>query len=236
MRYWHYDLNYPAAPGCVGADSRLKFVWWRGCHRHAAELTVQAANGGSFVHCIYCSGASLPPGIQPASKLAAAAEELLRAHPSVQLIMTEARVLNGQLGGYDGSVLLRALPGSTAQRRLEVDTDGPQHSLKRMYNTTPQQQRAADMRKDWAAWKQRRSVLRLHHADQQQWAEKIDKAVQLASSSRYSALLLYTSSYHKRDRKLRTKVGEQAGRGGAAHSHSIARGRRSPWYRTGCPS
>lgn len=164
---------------------------------------MQAANRGSFRHCIYCSGPSLPPGIQPASKHAAAAEELLRAHPNVQLIMTEAKVLNGKWGGYDCSALLRPAPGSTQQHRVEVDTDGPQHFSKGMHKTTPQQQRAADRRKDQAAWKKGRRVLRLHHADQHEWAEKIAEAVRLANSPNYRALLLYTSSYNKQDRKQR---------------------------------
>jgi hypothetical protein len=135
--------------------------------------------------------------------------------------MTEAKVLNGKLGGFDCSALLRPPPGSPGQHRLEVDTDGPQHFSKGMHSTTPQQQRAADRRKDRAAWNRGRRVVRLHHADEHEWAEKIGEAVRLANSPTYRALLLYTSSYNKLDRKQHAKVGGQAGRARAGRGNLL---------------
>lgn len=97
---------------------------------------MQAANRGAFATCIYCDDpASLPAGVSPASDHASYAAQLLQAEPRVQLLITEAKVLNGTHGRFDFSALLCGKPGSADERRLEVEVDGPQHFISDMYDT-----------------------------------------------------------------------------------------------------
>lgn len=173
---------------------------------------MQAANRDAFEHCIFCSSEdSLPAGIWPASSLARTAEQLLRAQHGVQLIITEAKVLNSTHGGFDFSVVLPCPPGSlgsTAPRRLEIEVDGQQHFTKALHGTSAQRQQAADRRKDKEAWRQGRCLLRLHHLDQTKWAAHIREAVRLATLPSPKSFLLYTRSYSKRDRVTAPKVGQ----------------------------
>jgi hypothetical protein len=86
-------------------------------------------------------------------------------------------------------------------RRLEIDIDGEQHFSKSMHGTSPQQQHAADERKDEEAWRQGRCVLRLHWKDQDRWPAKINAAINLATRPSLCKFLLYTRSYRKKDRQ-----------------------------------
>lgn len=188
----------------MGADSRKKFIWRRNCAHHVAELTVQAANDEAFATCMYCdSPDSLPAGFFPASKHAKYADELVRAQPSVQLVITEAKVLGGTFGGFDFSIPLPPPTGSTQQRRLEIEVDGPQHFGKDMFDTTAETQRAADARKDKAAWEQGRCLLRLHYQDSNKWKKQIDRAISLATHRITYKFLRYTRSYDKQNRMQR---------------------------------
>lgn len=217
---WH-EINSPYEAGCVGADSRRKFIWHRVCRCHAAELTVQAANAAAFGPCIYCTHPdSLPAGWSPASEHARYAAKLVQAHPSVLLVITEAKVLNGTRGGFDFSLLLRGTPGSADERRLEIDVDGPQHFTKDMYDTTAEAQRAADARKDEAAWEQGRCMLRLHYQDTGRWARAIDRAIHLATEPSKKKFQRYTGSYAKPNRKATLQV-SRAGASVAASTHVV---------------
>jgi hypothetical protein len=188
----------------VGADSRNKYVWRRNCLCHVAELTVQAANAEAFATCTYCdSPASLPAGFTPASDCSRYADELLQGHPSVQLVITEAKVLGGTFGGFDFGVLLQPPAGSTEQRRLEVEVDGTQHFNKHMFDTTAEAQHAADARKDKAAWKEGRCLLRLHYQDSSKWKQQIDRAIALATLRTKYKFQHYTRSYGKTNRMQR---------------------------------
>jgi hypothetical protein len=194
-------MNSPSQPNCVGSDSRLQFIWHRNCRQHAAELTVQAANKEKFERCIYCDGpASLPSQPQQASEAARHAAKLLRDHPRVELVITEAKVLKKKYGGFDFSCVLRCPRGTQEQRRLEVEVDGPQHFSKQYHDHTAEAQQAADRRKDEAAWKAGRCLLCLHYLDSARWARAIDKAVRLATLPSRNKLRLYTRSYAKKDK------------------------------------
>lgn len=223
-----------APPEAAGRDSRIKHLWWRSCRRHAAEITVQAANRDAFEHCIFCaSTGGLPAGLFPASPYAQAAEQLLGRQHGVLLIITEAKVLNGTFGAFDFSVLLQGPAGSSTPRRLEIEVDGPQHFCKSMHGTTAEKQQAADKRKDKAAWKAGRCLLRLHYSDQRLWAGAIAAAVRRATLPSHNKLLIYTPSYNKHDRVKPLKVGRPTQTAGGRHSHSIERGRSVPWCMRG---
>ncbi len=198
-------------------------------------LTVQAANRDAFDFCIYCDDpASLPDGVHPASVLARHAEQLLQAEPGVQLLITKAKVLNGTYGGFDFSALLCGKPGSADERRLEVEVDGTQHFVSNMYDTTAEAQQAADARKDVAAWKQGRCVLRLHYRDRRHWARAIRKAIKQATRPSKLKFLCYTSSYDKQLRIGRAEVSRAGCSSTQGDSHSTALGRRTWLCRTGC--
>ena len=230
-----HEINYPNQAGCVGADSRSKFSWHRNCRCHAAELTVQAANRDAFATCIYCDDpASLPAGVSPASDHARYAAELLRAEPSVQLLFTETKVLNGTHGGFDFSALLRGKPGIADERRLEIEVDGPQHFISNMYDTTAEAQQEADARKDAAAWRQGRCVLRLHYKDRSRWAQAVRRAIDRATRPSKLKFLCYTRSYDKRARIARAEVSRAGCNNSQGDSRSIALGRRTWLCRIGC--
>lgn len=166
---------------------------------------MQAANSGRkktpFTVCIFCdSEQSLPAGVQPASDHARTAEALLRMQHGVELLITEAKVLNGRHGPFDFSVLLCCPHSSAERRRLEVEVDGQQHFVSGMHGITPHNQRAVDERKDSAAWQQGRMLLRLHHADKRFWAQKIEQAVRRATFPARNRFLFYTPSYGRRDK------------------------------------
>lgn len=188
--------------GSLGRDARQKIIVERSCGKHCAELTVQAANEReSWEHCIYCAAeGSLPKNIKPASALAKAADQLLQAHPAVERIITEAKVLNGKFGGFDFSVVLRCptdVEGSSQQRRLEVEVDGVQHFRRCMHGTTAQRQKGVDRRKDKAAWEAGRCLVRLHHLDLRVWDRKIAQALHRATKPCRKRFVLYTSTYNK---------------------------------------
>lgn len=77
--------------------------------------------------------------------------------------------------------------------------DGPQHFSKQYHEHTAEAQQAADRRKDQAAWKAGRCLLRLHYLDRARWARAISKAVQRATLPSRNKLLLYTRNYAKKD-------------------------------------
>lgn len=164
----------------------------------------QRTSGELWQHCTYCAAeGSLPKNIKQASSLAKAAEQLLRAHPAVERIITEAKVLNGKFGGFDLSVVLRCPTdpaGSRQQRRLEIEIDGVQHFKSSMHSTTAQRQLGVDRRKDKAAWEAGRCLLRLHHLDRHIWDKKIAQAVHRATLPCRKRFLLYTPSYNKAER------------------------------------
>lgn len=202
---------------------------------------MQAANGGEdgppFVHCIYCTtAASLPAGIHPASSLAQHCEQLLCAQHGVELIITEAKALNGKHGAFDFSLLLRCPHSSSNPRRLDIEVDGLQHFTKQMYDTTAQRQQAADKRKDKAAWAQGRCLVRLHYLDRRFWQSKIQEAVRRATFPARNKLLLYTPSYGRKDRVAPFQVSRAGGLQQGAHSHSIGWDRGGPWCMTKCPA
>jgi hypothetical protein len=224
--------------GTMGRDCRSKVAVCRDCGIHSGELTIQGANKrGSWQHCVYCAPAdSLPKGIHPASELAKAADQLLRAHPAVQRccerIITEAKVLNGKFGAFDFSLVLRGpadAAGNGQRRRLEVEVDGVQHFSHSMHSTTSTKQKQVDKRKDKAAWEAGRCLLRLHYLDRRFWGSKIDEAVRRATLPGRIKLLLYTSSYGKKDRAGPAQVSRAAR--GQHHSHGTRghQGCPSPW-------
>lgn len=196
---------------------------------------MQAANRGAFVTCIYCDDPdSLPAGVWPASDHVRYAAQLLQAEPRVQLLITEAKVLNGTHGGFDFSALLCGTPGSADERRLEIEVDGPQHFISDMFDTTAEAQQAADARKDAAAWKQGRCVLRLHYKDRRRWAQAVSKAIDRATRPSKLKFLCYTRSYDKRLRIGRAEVSRAGSSSTQGDSHSTALGRRTCVCRTGC--
>ena len=221
-------MNVPVG---MGSDSRQKFIWQRRCGRHLAELQVQAGNKtGSWVNCIYCdSEAALPKGIQPASSYAALANSLLRYVRGVQHIITEAKVLGGTFGPFDFSLLLLPRAAGTKQRRLEVDVDGEQHLVKGMYDTSLEQQREADQRKDEEAWRQGCCVLRLHYQDDARWLRLLQDAVDCARQQRPQRFIIYSHSYGKHNRMGPLQVSK----GRRQHSHRIGWGCHNLWCTKG---
>ena len=214
VNYWATDINAGPVPSGLGTDSRRTYAWQRQCRQHFAELTVQAANkSGSWVNCIYCQRQeSLPKGWHVASYYAATAAELLRLVRGVRHIFTEAKVLKGTCGAFDFSLVL--CPGQQGQeeRRLEVEVDGEQHFSKPMHGTTANQQRAADRRKDEAAWQHGRCLVRLHYLDSSRWLQVLQDAVRRATLPHRNRFIIYSTSYG-----LRNRVGPwQVSGGGAA--------------------
>lgn len=186
---------------------------------------MEAANiNGSWAHCIYCQQAAaavpLPKGISPASNFAQTACSLLQRLHGVQLIITEARVLGGNYGGFDFSVKLSCPDDSRGYRRPEVEVDGEQHFTKTMHNTTVQQQRAADRRKDGAAWEAHRCLVRLHYADEARWLCKLWQAVRRATQPARSKFIMYTISYGLKDRVAAYEV-RAAGGAVASNTHFV---------------
>jgi hypothetical protein len=161
-------------------------------------MTVQAANGrDTWVYCVYClSHRSRPKGWHAPSGYARAALKQIQQLAGVQLVITEARVLNGRFGPFDFSLVLAGQPA----RRLEIEVDGETHSSKGMHGTTPQQQQEIDRKKDDEAWRQQRCLLRLHHRDTDLWPELLQQAVDLATHPDNVRFVKYSPSYKCIDR------------------------------------
>lgn len=195
MLNWAHQYNGPQVAD--GADSRNKYVWFRDCFKHAAELTVQGANkSGSWVNCNFCTPAEqLPKGWAAASDHAKAAAPLVHALAALKPIITEAKVLGGTFGPFDFSVVVAVSGGSGGDsssrqqwRRVEVEVDGEQHFTKAHHDTTPGQQLATDREKDAEAWRQGRCLVRLHYLDRRFWQDKLQYAAKLACSTPPQAL------------------------------------------------
>ena len=129
----------------------------------------------------------------PASSHARAAETMLKAHASVALLVTERKELNAKFGGFDFSALLLCDWG---ERWLEVEVDGEGH-FKTTYDTSAEQQQDADRRKDAAAYKAGRCLVRLHFQDRDCWSQYLNRAIKLATQPAQVKFIRYTPSYEK---------------------------------------
>ena len=221
----------------LGCDSRRAFVWRRRCRCHYAELTVQGANRtGKWVHCIYCDHPdSLPKGWSPPSYYASTANALLRSMPGVRHVLTEAKALKGKHGAFDFSLMLQPASPGQPMPRLDVEVDGRQHFVCAMHGTSTFQQRALDARKDEAAWKAGRCLVRLHYLDCSRWRPVLMEALRRARLHPRQRFILYSPSYARLNKIGPLEVRGRGRKGGNHHSHRTGWGWRSLWCRRGCP-
>ena len=234
VAYLPRDVNKSDVPPSLGADSRRTFVWHRRCRRHFAELSVQGANKtGSWVHCNYCDRRdSLPKGWHPPSFYATSADVLLRSLPHVRHILSEVKALKGKHGPFDFSLMLQPARPGLPEPRLDVEVDGRQHFICAMHGTTAQQQRAVDQRKDEAAWKAGRCLVRLHYLDCSRWRQLLLEAVRRARLHPRQRFILYSPSYARLSKIGALEVSGGTGRSGHMcwhYSHRTQRGWRSLW-------
>lgn len=155
-----------------------------------AASSPQALNVHSM-HTVHAAGTAAQWSVS-SIKMGKDAAKLLEAIAPSLAIITQERAMGRSFGPFDFTVVLCPYG---AQRRLEIEVDGEQHSKKEYYGTTVLEQKTKDAAKEEQAWREGRSVVRLHHADHAQWREKLRRAFAYASRRRALKFIMFTQSY-----------------------------------------
>jgi hypothetical protein len=193
---WCTILNGEVQPGQVGRCSKKKFFFRRHCGKHLALMTPEGVHKSeSALRCQLCDS----PGEQSERNLTASEYEKIAARVIEATapecgVVTQARVVEGFNGGTDFTIQL------PTGAQVDVEVDGEQYFEKAYHDTSPQQQRALDLRKDSMSLEQRRRRVRLHYKDMPWWTGKIKGAIALARFYPNLAYNLYTPSYGVIDR------------------------------------
>ena len=181
----------------IARCSRLQLLFWRRCGRCRVLQTAEGANkGDAWRLCKHCPEPGSKAG---ASSLEQVAWVMVKKAAGSQLWATESRLLGGTHGASDFILDLQGGPArQPAERRWAVvEVDGSRHFDKPRKDTGRAERRRIDREKDEAAWQQRRPVLRLHHADMQDWPDLLAAARHYSRQSQLVTFALYTTSYHQ---------------------------------------
>ena len=190
---WHAELNsQPTAD--IRRCSTVKGTYWRECGKCLVLQSARAANrSATFRHCIYHSSGSEDPR---KSQFGKDVRALLQQLAVGSAVYTESKVLGGSYGATDFGIPVRV---GSQWRVLWVEADGPQHFTVSYQDTTAEEQKEVDGRKDSAALEQGALVVRLHYRDCGEWKNKLQHGLALVKNQPPCRGVIYTSSYQQED-------------------------------------
>ena len=189
----------------VGRASSHKVVLKRGCGRHFACITMDAANKRrlqhAFIHCKICADSSGPKRgkkrRRTASSYEKSAAKVLDYVFDGKTIITECHHLGKGAGPTDFTVVL---DNNIDGRLLLVEVDGIQHHHKGYQGTSLEEQKQCDDEKNEMYLAAGMKVVRLHYKDESHWQDVLKEAKKLASNDPTTPFILYTLKYAKKDR------------------------------------
>ena len=193
------EVRETGAPlSSLGRTSSYNVVIKRTCGKHWALLTLQGANKDErFLGCHYCEPDENRIAKQRASYYAIkAAETIPGCFPDEAKVIIEARVLEGFNGGMDFTVEYKH---QNMTKVLDIEVDGQQHFEGQYHQTTAEEQREIDKKKDRMALEQKRHLLRLHYNDLSFWRREIEHARHVIETKSYRRNVFYSYSYKKKN-------------------------------------